>query len=254
MTLNLTTTTTHFIQLFSFRGTAYYCGGISRRPDYQVLARKLSEALVTARTVFVANRVRDILSQVSAEHWRYVAINANRANRVSWGLLPQDLLKNELWWQGPPWLKQPLDIWPWRPDINLERELHVSELPSVVQVLQTTEDLLWKIYSSFDRLSRTVAWCQRFANNTKARGSALAMAGVKLAFLGMARQTRVIGMEVANVAGVCDLSDRPNQPASFNLSTRKFGELKPVFWNVQPTWFHKWPWLHYDQVEDKMFC
>ena len=23
---------------------------------------------------------------------------------------------------------------------------------------------------------------------------------------------------------------------------------------VQLAWFQKWPWLHYDQVEGKMFC
>ena len=116
----------------------------------------------TKSPVFVANRVRDILSRVSAEHWRYVATDANPADCASRGLLPQDLLKKALWWQGPPWLKQPPDQWPRCPDINLEREL--PELPSVVLVLQTTEDPLWRRYSSFDRLLRTVAWCRRFTN------------------------------------------------------------------------------------------
>ena len=23
---------------------------------------------------------------------------------------------------------------------------------------------------------------------------------------------------------------------------------------MQPTWFKKWSWLHYDQVNDRMFC
>ena len=61
-------------------------------------------------------------------------------------------------------------------------------------------------------------------------------------------------MAVANVASVCDLGDRLNQPASFNFSKWKFGQLKPVFLSVQPAWFNKWAWLLYDQVEDKMFC
>ena len=78
---------------------------------------------------------------------------------------------------------------------------------------------------------------------------------LKSAFLSVARQTSVIiRMEVANVASVRDLGDPPNQPVSFNLLKRKFGQSKPVFRSVQPAWFNKWPWLHYDQGEDKMFC
>ena len=121
----------------------------------------------TKSPVFVADRVRNILSRVSAEHWRYVATDANPADYASGGLLPRYLIKKELWWQGPPWLKQPSDQWPRHPDINLEREL--PKLPSVVLVLQTTEDLIWRRYSSFDRLLRTVAWCRRFANNALQR-------------------------------------------------------------------------------------
>lgn len=51
-----------------------------------------------------------------------------------------------------------------------------------------------------------------------------------------------------------DLGDRPNQAANFKFPKRKFGQTKPVFRSIQPTWFQKWPWLHYDQVEDKMYC
>ena len=50
------------------------------------------------------------------------------------------------------------------------------------------------------------------------------------------------------------IPDVPNQPASYQFPKRKFGQAKPVFRSVQPAWFVKWPWLHYDQVEDKMFC
>ena len=121
----------------------------------------------TKSPVFVANRVRNILSRVSAEHWSYVATDANPTDYASRGLLPRDLIKKELWWQGPPWLKQPSDQWPRRPDINLEREL--PELPSMVLVLQTTGNPIWRRYSSFDRLLRTMAWCRRFANNALQR-------------------------------------------------------------------------------------
>ena len=69
----------------------------------------------TKSLLFIASRVRDILSQVSAERWRYVATDANPADCASRVLLPQKLLKNELWWQGPPCLKSPLSshLWFW---------------------------------------------------------------------------------------------------------------------------------------------
>ncbi len=51
-----------------------------------------------------------------------------------------------------------------------------------------------------------------------------------------------------------DLGDGPNQPTSFKFPKRKFGQKNPVFRCVQSAWFQKWPWLHYDQVEDKMFA
>ena len=55
-------------------------------------------------------------------------------------------------------------------------------------------------------------------------------------------------------ADLRDLGDKPNQPSSFTFPKRKFGETKPVYRSFQPGWFQKWPWLHYDQGEDRAFC
>jgi len=43
-----------------------------------------------------------------------------------------------------------------------------------------------------------------------------------------------------------------HHPSSFR--NESFGYAKPVYRTVQPAWFQKWPWLHYDQVGDRMFC
>ncbi len=64
----------------------------------------------------------------------------------------------------------------------------------------------------------------------------------------------VVIASVSSSSELPDLGDRPNQPTSFKFHKRKFGQKKPVFRCVQPAWFQKWPWLHYDQVEDRMFC
>ena len=47
------------------------------------------------------------------------------------------------------------------------------------------------------------------------------------------------------------LGDQPNQPSSFTFPKRKIGEKHPVYRSFQPSWFRKYPWLHYDQVNDK---
>ena len=49
-------------------------------------------------------------------------------------------------------------------------------------------------------------------------------------------------------------SGKPNQLMSFNFPKQKFGQTKPVYCSVQPSRFTKWPWLHYDQAEGRMFC
>ena len=56
--LNLTTATTLFIRLFYLRWTACYCDGVSRRPDYRALARKLRKASVVARTYGIGTTPR----------------------------------------------------------------------------------------------------------------------------------------------------------------------------------------------------
>ena len=50
------------------------------------------------------------------------------------------------------------------------------------------------------------------------------------------------------------LGDQPNQPSSFSFPKRKLGEKHPVYRSFQPSWFWKYPWQHYDQVNDKAFC
>ena len=50
------------------------------------------------------------------------------------------------------------------------------------------------------------------------------------------------------------LGYQPNQPKSFTFPKRTFGLKKPIYRSFQSSWFTKWPWLHYDQVNDKVFC
>jgi hypothetical protein len=56
---------------------------------------------------FVQNsRIDEILKQTNAENWRHCAGKTNPADIGSRGCLPSELVSNDLWWNGPTWLKQ----------------------------------------------------------------------------------------------------------------------------------------------------
>ena len=97
---------------------------------------------------FERHRVDDIHSRIRAEHWRHVPTSINPADLVSRGVSPRELLKLELWWKGPPWLQQPPEYWPQRPDLNL-----VRELPDVEQTVLTILHREGEFGSDFSSMS-----------------------------------------------------------------------------------------------------
>ena len=50
------------------------------------------------------------------------------------------------------------------------------------------------------------------------------------------------------------LPDEPHHPKSFAFPKRSFGMTKPVFCSAKSQWFDTWPFLHYDEGQDVMFC
>ena len=68
--------------------------------------------------VFVAYRVAEITSRVDTSHLRYVDTLSNPADFVSRGVMPAELIKSSIWWEGPTWLSHSPACWPRRPDIN----------------------------------------------------------------------------------------------------------------------------------------
>lgn len=53
---------------------------------------------------FIANRTANILSFLSRNHWRHVQSSHNPADCATRGLLPRELIKFSLWWNGPDFL------------------------------------------------------------------------------------------------------------------------------------------------------
>ena len=51
------------------------------------------------------------------------------------------------------------------------------------------------------------------------------------------------------------LPDKPHHPtSSFVFPKRTFGHTKPVKCSVHYNWFQSWPFLHYDESQDVVFC
>lgn len=72
------------------------------------------------RSAFVANRITEIQNLSSPGSWRYVESKQNPADLATRGILPSELLKLELWWSGPDFLKTTTGIdSPSQPDENV---------------------------------------------------------------------------------------------------------------------------------------
>ncbi len=114
---------------------------------------------------FVANRVNNIHQLVPNAQWRHVSSSSNPADMLSRGLPAKVLIKSDLWWEGPPWIKQPQQLWP-TPQFTLPEV--VPEIKSVILSAPASSDRkIWDDFSSFDQMVRVISWCRRFINNSK---------------------------------------------------------------------------------------
>ncbi len=69
----------------------------------------------TVLPVYVANRAVKTIDNVPAHLWRYINTLDNPADILSRGAFSSELEEHELWWKGPPWLKDSPASWPRRP-------------------------------------------------------------------------------------------------------------------------------------------
>ncbi|XP_054713000.1 uncharacterized protein LOC129222513 [Uloborus diversus] len=125
---------------------------------------------------FVANRVREIQDVVAPSQWGFCKGEENPADLVSRGCKAAQLQNNEFWFHGPKWMREV--------NLNLTEPEKISEAMTddilkeqrkvVVNVVhqQPEFDLLSK-FSSWTKLKRVVAYCLRFAHNTRSPSSRL---------------------------------------------------------------------------------
>ncbi|XP_046592768.1 uncharacterized protein LOC107217180 [Neodiprion lecontei] len=112
------------------------------------------------RKIYVANRVTKIQNLTRNAVWLHVPSEHNPADLISRGMTVEDWETRDLWWHGSPWLKT--GEWPEQKTINID----TSEMkPSVVLISsKSTSDVL-RIFSTYGKLERVLAYCIRFRFN-----------------------------------------------------------------------------------------
>lgn len=121
----------------------------------------------TKLPAFVSNRVQQI--QAKNLEWRYVPTDVNPADCASRGLTPSQLLEHTLWWKGPDFLLKPESEWPQNLVPTTSTDQGVKEVH--VFSIFTENDKIWPLekFSSFSKLQRVVAYCQRFIQILKTK-------------------------------------------------------------------------------------
>jgi hypothetical protein len=113
---------------------------------------------------FVSNRISEIISLSSPQDWRHVRSENNAADILSRGAYPTEIMKNKMWFTGPPFLKNHESQWP-QSNINVgQMEIAESRAPALICNLNVEIEFLKK-FSQFKKLQRVTAWTLRFINN-----------------------------------------------------------------------------------------
>jgi len=124
---------------------------------------------------FVQHRVNEILRETNKSEWGHVSGGENPADLGSRGLNATQIQGNNLWWEGPPWLRKGESEWPkfnvieGNDSANEERK-KVTVLRVQTEPVQTISSVIEiRKYSSLLKLFRVTALVLRFINNIKAK-------------------------------------------------------------------------------------
>ncbi|XP_059221542.1 uncharacterized protein LOC131996109 [Stomoxys calcitrans] len=112
-------------------------------------------------TTFVANRVSIIHEKVGSD-WGHVGTSDNPADLATRGLTPLELNGCDLWWQGPPWLREDRAYWPTTPQIP-DTSLETRSVQVHIARSSELEDVLDR-FSCLCRALHVVAYIFRFFN------------------------------------------------------------------------------------------
>lgn len=115
-------------------------------------------------TSFVTARTTEILCHTKADNWHHVRSKQNPADIISRGIEAQQLVNRKLWWQGPEWLQSSEDTWPLMQNTlyATTEELKHNIASYSTAILKPVDNDIILRFSSFRRLIRVVAFCNRF--------------------------------------------------------------------------------------------
>ena len=118
-----------------------------------------------SQPIYVANRVKQTLELTTPSIWHYVPTLTNPADCASRGLSPAALFHHELWWEGPPWLKEDPYTLPNQPP----RKPLSDARPSVNVVLPyfSVAEQISNRPHHYPHLVAIAAWCMRFMKRIK---------------------------------------------------------------------------------------
>jgi len=123
---------------------------------------------------YVCNRVVAILEELPIPVWKHIPGKNNPADIASRGLLPTQLVNNDLWWHGPNFLKSKLCQWP-PSDYKCVDPIPETKPDCISIVSQDTPDKindcvvesLLQSCSSLTKVQRVLVYVLRFVSNLK---------------------------------------------------------------------------------------
>ena len=85
---------------------------------------------------YVGNRISFILDRIPPSRWKHVPGEQNPADCALRGMLPNELMNHDLWWNGPVWLRSTPSDWPRQrelpPDNSVCELVNTCHLTAVV--------------------------------------------------------------------------------------------------------------------------
>ena len=109
---------------------------------------------------FVGNRVAAIHDVTQPEQWRHVNTKSKPADIASRGIDASDRVSMNIWLNGPDFLSLDQSLWPESSKISElpEDDAEIKKDTTVLVTTTMTVDLLLCQYSSWNKLTRCVAW------------------------------------------------------------------------------------------------
>ena len=122
------------------------------------------------QSVFVVNRVAEILKTSTIAEWKHVQGTTKTADIGTLGLQIKDLEECE-WIIGPAWLRDKTHAWPAQPPVfDLHNNnIDIEEAANLASKTSSDEMLVidWSRFSSWNRLVNTIAFCLKLRTKTR---------------------------------------------------------------------------------------